>query len=592
MTEKVRHALRSGYVLGEYRIDDVLGQGGFGITYIGEDIALEKKVAIKEYLPLEFACREGTSQVMPVSGEDAEDYRWGLDQFLSEAKTLAKFHHPNIVQVLRFYEANGTAYIVMPFHEGESLSELLKRDKKKPIPEDDILDIVLPLLDGLETVHGAGILHRDIKPGNIFLAEDGEPILLDFGSARQEIKDASRSLTAIVSRGYAPIEQYSRRGHQGPWTDIYAMAAVMHHMMFGEEPPEAAERVMDDPMVPPTKRGAKKYSVHLLAAMDHALGIRQEDRPADVATWRREIFGEINPLTGADMPGADGPDTMLARGGGSGGRRSSGRRPSARQSQARQSQARKSAARRAAGGDDGDTARVGGALAAALGAIPGFFRNLNLPGLGAGPKADTMGAASGERRPRGPARRRTAGGGLLRYRWAFLAVLLALPAIAVVAWVIATDTASNDPRLAVIPLGPSGPLDAMPGELLPQPAELKKTVARKKAKPRQTASSPIKARFAGARMLSYAAVNGMQSETRVTFSPGGTVTGRRTSGNMSEGTQTTSDSGRWWTKGSQLCVKWNRWDGGAARCYAVSGNGSRGRASGGGSLSGAFKLYK
>lgn len=589
MTEKVRHALRQGYELGEYRIDDVLGQGGFGITYIGEDIALEKKVAIKEYLPLEFAYREGASQVLPISGEDAEDYKWGLDQFLSEAKTLAKFHHPNIVQVLRFYEANGTAYIVMPFHDGESLSELFKRTKRKPMDEEDILDIVIPLLDGLEIVHAAGILHRDIKPGNIFLSEDGVPILLDFGSARAEIKDKSKSLTAIVSRGYAPIEQYSRRGKQGPWTDIYAMAAVMYHMMFGEEPPEAAERVMDDPMVPAMKRGAKKYSVHLLAAIDHALAIRQEDRPADVATWQREIEGEINAALGEAA--GDPSDTMRVVSPASGGRRMSGRNAGKRQTGRRPSikpSAQKSppAAKRAA------VAGAAAGIGAALAAIPRAISSLNLPGIGSKGAAETMKSDSAAPRDRAPARRAKAPPLLLRYRWAVLGILIAIPVAAAVAWVIATDTASNDPRLAVIPLGPSSPLDAMPGEWLPQQAEVTKRIVKKKKKTKQVASSPTKARFAGARMVSYAPVGGMQSETRVTFSPGGTVRGQRTSGNMSEGTQTTSDSGKWWTKGDKLCVKWNRWDGGAVRCYAVSGNGARGRASGGGSLSGAFRLFK
>ena len=237
MASKTRSALKVGATLDVYKIEKILGQGGFGITYLAEDVNLEKKVAIKEYLPVGLAVREGGATVQPESTEAEADFRWGLDQFLGEAKTLAKFQHPNIVQVLRFFEANGTAYIVMNFVQGQSLHDRMQ--KRKKINEEELKKFLFPILDGLESVHKAGFLHRDIKPGNIFIADDGEPMLLDFGAARSALLDKSRVLTAIVTRGYAPIEQYSKRGHQGPWTDIYALAGVLYEIVTGTDPVEA-----------------------------------------------------------------------------------------------------------------------------------------------------------------------------------------------------------------------------------------------------------------------------------------------------------------------------------------------------------------
>ena len=277
-------ALPADYRFQEYALQSVLGQGGFGITYRAWDANLDKAVAIKEYLPVDLAVRQGDCEVRPRSSEWAEDYEWGMQKFLEEARTLARFEHPNIVTVMRLFAANGTAYIVMPFQEGESLFASIQR--RETFDEARLLSIVLPLLDGLEAVHALGILHRDIKPDNIFLREDGAPVLLDFGAARQALGDKSRSLTTIVSRGYSPFEQYTRRGVQGPWTDIYALAAVMYDMISGEPPLEATDRVQEDSIVPAVEVGNGRFSKSLLTAVDHALSVRSDDRPQSVAEFR------------------------------------------------------------------------------------------------------------------------------------------------------------------------------------------------------------------------------------------------------------------------------------------------------------------
>ena len=285
-----RQALPKGYMLQEYQVDRVLGAGGFGLTYLGWDTALEKPVAVKEYLPNDLAVRETNHSVAAKSRDDEDNFRWGLTRFLDEARTLARFKHPNIVSVYRYFEAHGTAYIVMEFVEGETFGAYLKRAGK---PKESFLRAVLAaLLDGLAEVHCAGFMHRDIKPGNILLNAKGVPVLVDFGSARQEIGGRSRSITSVVTPGYAPIEQYSSRGNQGPWTDIYALGAVAYRAITGAPPPDATERVRKDPMTPATDAARGKYSAKFLAAVDWALAVDEDKRPQDVDAWRRMLMNE------------------------------------------------------------------------------------------------------------------------------------------------------------------------------------------------------------------------------------------------------------------------------------------------------------
>ncbi len=218
------NALPRGYALHEYHIESVLGAGGFGLTYLATDANLNLKVALKEYLPGDFAARAEDSTVQPKPGDAAESFQWGLQRFMDEAKTLASFRHPNIVRVMRFFEANKTGYMVMEFVEGKPLPEWI--GPRRPLPQQSLQALAGPLLDGLAVIHKSGFLHRDIKPANIFMRDDGSPVLLDFGSAR-ELKGGNQELTAVVSPGYAPLEQYHAHGKQGPWSDLYAFGGVM-----------------------------------------------------------------------------------------------------------------------------------------------------------------------------------------------------------------------------------------------------------------------------------------------------------------------------------------------------------------------------
>jgi serine/threonine protein kinase len=279
-------ALPAGCEVLEYRIDKLLGVGGFGLTYLATDANLKLQVALKEYLPGDIALRAADQSITPSSPETTEDFNWGKRRFLDESRTLASFRHPNIVRVMRFFEANNTAYMVMEYVEGDALPDWLKRHQ--PLVEGQVAALAGSLLDGLEVVHGAGYLHRDVKPSNIYIRSDASPVLLDFGSARQR----SAELTAIVTPGYAPFEQYHSQGKQGPWSDLYALAGVLYWLVTGNRPMEAAARVRQDSMAPAVQAADRaRYRTEFLAAIDWGLAPHEDERPQTVAEWRAALLG-------------------------------------------------------------------------------------------------------------------------------------------------------------------------------------------------------------------------------------------------------------------------------------------------------------
>ena len=288
-----RDALPPGTVLhGVYRVESELGQGGFGIVYRAQHHELGYPVAIKEYLPAEMAVREGLS-VHPRSADYREHFQEGMSRFLEEAKQLIAFRsHPNVVSCRDFFRANGTAYLVMDFEEGLSLSELLRvrEEEGRPFGEADLRKVIVPLLEGLAQVHAAGVLHRDIKPGNILVRrEDERPVLIDFVAAKQNFAEHTKSF-APLTEGYAAIEQVGE-GKLGPWTDLYAVGAVMWRMVAGGnrpfEPPNpmkvesrthAVLRGESDPLPSARELGRGRFSERVLGAIDKCLELREGDR--------------------------------------------------------------------------------------------------------------------------------------------------------------------------------------------------------------------------------------------------------------------------------------------------------------------------
>ena len=284
-------ALKNGTELvGDYRIDRVLGAGGFGITYLAEEAALDRSVTIKEYFPSDFAARTSTSDAAPRSQDCASDYRWGLDRFIEEAQTLAKFSHPNIVRVYRYFKANNTAYMVLHFEEGQSLKSWLKGLGRAP-RQKELDAIIAPLLEALELIHKQDFLHRDIAPDNIIIRKDGSPVLIDFGSARGEIAAHSKTVSALVKPGYSPYEQYAETSRQqGPWTDIYALGATLYHAVTGKRPADSPSRMVKDELIPAREAALGAYRAGFLKAIDHALALQTDARPQSIAAWRGELL--------------------------------------------------------------------------------------------------------------------------------------------------------------------------------------------------------------------------------------------------------------------------------------------------------------
>jgi serine/threonine protein kinase len=294
-----RDVLPEGYKLHWYEIESVLGRGGSGVTYLANDTNLDQQVAIKEYFPLDFSSRDEEFTVHATEGQHHNMYSWGLDRFIKEARILAKFKHPNIVRIFSVFEQNNTAYIIMEYEQGEDLSTISKQ--KKQFTVEELLNIYLPILDGLKLVHKAGFIHRDIKPANIYIRQDGSPVLIDFGAARHAVGgETQQQLTSIVTYGYAPFEQYNESDEkQGPWTDMYALGACLYVLVIGELPIEAMARGSAmlskgfDPYRPASVVAEGKYPAAFLRAIDHALMFYAEERPQDIDTWADMLTGKI-----------------------------------------------------------------------------------------------------------------------------------------------------------------------------------------------------------------------------------------------------------------------------------------------------------
>lgn len=285
--------LAPGTILnGRYLLGKVLGHGGFGITYLGWDLILNSKLAVKEYLPQSVATRVmGQTTVTAFStGEAQDNFSYGLNKFLDEARALAQFmDHPGIVGVRDFFQANNTAYLVMQYMEGMTFKDYLQ-EKGGIIPVDTALSIMMPAMDALREVHQKGIVHRDISPDNIYIMANGQVKLLDFGAARHAVGEHSKSLSIILKAGYAPEEQYRSRGEQGPWTDVYAVAATIYRAIVGKIPPEALDRMFNDTLEPPSHLGVA-ISPDMEAALIQALAVKASNRFQSIEAFQKALVG-------------------------------------------------------------------------------------------------------------------------------------------------------------------------------------------------------------------------------------------------------------------------------------------------------------
>jgi len=280
-------ALPAGTVLREWRIEEVLGVGGFGIVYKAKGIYFNELVAIKEYFPSSISERNSEETVVPIDSDAEEVHALGLKKFVEEAKLLLNLstptRHPNIVSVRSLFEIHGTAYMVMDFEDGLSLSKVLKQGRR--FNERSLWNILHPIAEGLERAHRVGVLHRDIKPPNILINEDNRPVLIDFGSARFEAAEATSTKVTFHTPPYAAIEQYVKTYTQGPWTDIYALGVVMYECITGEKPPEVLERLHAGLGKPLAEGKWPGYSKRFLSAVDAGMTVKPDERPQTLTDW-------------------------------------------------------------------------------------------------------------------------------------------------------------------------------------------------------------------------------------------------------------------------------------------------------------------
>jgi serine/threonine protein kinase len=291
-------ALPMGTVLREWRIEEVLGVGGFGIVYKARGIYFNELVAIKEYFPSSISERDSEDTVVPIDSEAEEVHALGLKKFVEEAKLLWNLstpsRHPNIVSVRSLFEIHGTAYMVMDFEDGVSLSRMLKQGRR--FNERSLWNILQPIAEGLERAHRVGVLHRDIKPPNILINEDNRPVLIDFGSARFDTAEATSTKVTFHTPPYAAIEQYVKTYPQGPWTDIYALGVVMYECITGEKPAEVLERLHAGLGKALAEGKWAGYTKKFLAAVDAAMVVKPEERPQSLSAWLA-MFGRAGQST-------------------------------------------------------------------------------------------------------------------------------------------------------------------------------------------------------------------------------------------------------------------------------------------------------
>jgi non-specific serine/threonine protein kinase len=280
-------ALPPGALLREWRLEGVLGAGGFGIVYRGRGIYFDEVVAIKEYFPGSISDRLDGVTVTPTDSSSEEVYELGRQKFLDEAKILWTLsqpkRHPNIVNVRSLFEIHGTAYMVMDFEKGLSLSQMLQQGRR--FDEESLMALVKPIAEGLERVHEGGVIHRDIKPANILVDETGRPVLIDFGAARFDTSQATNTKVTFYTPPYAAIEQYVRTFPQGPWTDVYALGVTLRQCVTGEKPPDVLERLHGDDSEPLSARVWPGFSRAFTRAVDAAMAIRPGERPPSIRAW-------------------------------------------------------------------------------------------------------------------------------------------------------------------------------------------------------------------------------------------------------------------------------------------------------------------
>ncbi len=264
-----RKLLPAGTILNRYRIESIIGEGGFGVTYLAMEPVKQSYVAIKEYFPKRFANRQGGSTIVPNrSIEDQRVFKWGLKRFLDEAKVLARLDHPSIIKVQRYFELHGTAYLVMDYCDGKPLDKYV--DEGTGVSSRRIFQIFTALINALEHVHQQGIIHGDLKPSNILVRSDGTPVLLDFGSARQEML---RMAVGQVSDGYSPPEFYGTSDKIGPWSDIYGLAATFYRLITGVKVPVATDRTSSDSYTSASTLITDGYSAKFLELIDNSLNL-------------------------------------------------------------------------------------------------------------------------------------------------------------------------------------------------------------------------------------------------------------------------------------------------------------------------------